>query len=601
MSNWLVIASIAQFIFGTSALADKFLLREPSLNPVRYTFWIGVLGLAALLLIPFGLIPSSLTTLLLALAAGAVFIFQMYFYFLALSKGEASTILLFIGALSPIATLVFSALLIDSTLRPYQFIAFLLLIAGGWVLFLVGRSPIRKAVFLPAVASAILFGLSTTLTKAVFLETNFVTGFMAIKLGAALMVFLALLSPALRRDIAVSESGVTPKNRLYYLGNRAYAGGGSILINYAILLGAPALVDATYSLQFIVLFLGGWLLLKERFRGLVLLGKITAVVIVGLGILWLTVGDYLSATAPNPSRPVTWGITFSQKFSSDFGMDWKRNYDAILDDLKPSRLRLVAYWDIIEPSREQFNFADLDYQMEKAQSRNVGVILAAGQKTPRWPECHGPDWTMQLEPAKRQEAFETFLKRVVERYRTNTSLIYWQVENEPFLPFGECPTISAEMLEREIALVRSLDSAHPIIVTDSGELSLWYRAAKRGDLFGTTMYRRTHSNTFGQLDYHLPPEFFRIKEKTVRMLLGNTDKRFIVIELAAEPWLKKQLYETTPEEQLKVFDLPFFQDTVSYAKATGFDEYYFWGAEWWYWMKETQHHPEFWEYAKTLF
>ena len=54
-----------------------------------------------------------------------------------------------------------------------------------------------------------------------------------------------------------------------------------------------------------------------------------------------------------------------------------------------------------------------------------------------------------------------------------------------------------------------------------------------------------------------------------------------------------------PEEQLKSFELDFFKDTIEYAKLTGFDEYYLWGAEWWYYMKVNER-PEFWEEAKKL-
>jgi len=44
-----------------------------------------------------------------------------------------------------------------------------------------------------------------------------------------------------------------------------------------------------------------------------------------------------------------------------------------------------------------------------------------------------------------------------------------------------------------------------------------------------------------------------------------------------------------------------FKENIAYAKTAGFSENYFWGAEWWYWMKEKQNHPEFWNYAKELF
>ena len=42
-----------------------------------------------------------------------------------------------------------------------------------------------------------------------------------------------------------------------------------------------------------------------------------------------------------------------------------------------------------------------------------------------------------------------------------------------------------------------------------------------------------------------------------------------------------------------------FISTIDYAKQTGFSEYYWWGAEWWYYLKQNGH-PEYWDKVKEL-
>lgn len=74
----------------------------------------------------------------------------------------------------------------------------------------------------------------------------------------------------------------------------------------------------------------------------------------------------------------------------------------------------------------------------------------------------------------------------------------------------------------------------------------------------------------------------------------------IVIELGLEPWTEEELSKTEPQKQLQLFNLNDFQNSVEYAKAAGFDTYYLWGAEWWYWMKTAHNDPRFWETAKNL-
>jgi len=56
-----------------------------------------------------------------------------------------------------------------------------------------------------------------------------------------------------------------------------------------------------------------------------------------------------------------------------------------------------------------------------------------------------------------------------------------------------------------------------------------------------------------------------------------------------------------PVDKKGVVDLDFFKNTVDYAKAANFGEYYLWGAEWWFWLKVKHNMPEFWDFAKIIF
>ena len=44
----------------------------------------------------------------------------------------------------------------------------------------------------------------------------------------------------------------------------------------------------------------------------------------------------------------------------------------------------------------------------------------------------------------------------------------------------------------------------------------------------------------------------------------------------------------------KTFNDATLREHVEYAQRTGFDEFYLWGVEWWYWIK-LQGHPEVWD------
>lgn len=597
--TWLLVAILAQIVLGTSAVFDKFLLRRKFFDPLVYTFWLGLLGIFALIILPFGFELLSLNTIAIAIIAGVLFVLAMLFLFYALDYSEASATLPVIGGFSPVFTLIIGYFLMGSFLGFGELSAFFFLVLGGIVLFLVEKKEFRFLSFIFITASALSFGLSNVLSKIVFQAGPFIPGFVWIKIGGVIFVLFLLLRKSFRQRIFSSSRQAKTKYHFLYFANRAYAGAGSILVYFAISLAHPAIVDATQSLKYIVIFFCAWLLLKERFKGKILAGKIIATIFITFGILWLGLVNYSRNIPINPVQNIEWGVTFSAKFSRQLGLNWQKNFEAIINELKPDKIRLMAYWDEIEKEKNNYNFSDLDWQLKEAEESNTKIILVVGMKVPRWPECHIPDWANSISIDEREKELQEYLREVVKRYQKYLILEAWQVENEPFLLFGQCPKRGKNFLSNEIALIKTIDSVHPIIVTDGGEFGLWYKAAKNGDIFGTTMYRRVYNKFFGYIDYHLPTGFFILKERLIRFLLGDYDKKFIVIELAAEPWMQKQIYETPISEQFKFFDYNFFKDTISYAKETGFNEYYLWGAEWWYYLK-INGHPEIWEEAKKL-
>ncbi len=310
---------------------------------------------------------------------------------------------------------------------------------------------------------------------------------------------------------------------------------------------------------------------------------------------------YLLSRAPiyKPDQ-IDFGVTFSKQEALDLGLDWKKVFLSIFEDLGVKKIRLSAYWNEIEPKEGVWNWTDTDWQIKTAGDYNASIILAVGGRLPRWPECHFPAWAEDASAEARDAQLLNYIKETVNRYKNEKQIYAWQVENEPFLPhFGECPPLDTSFLDKEIALVRSLDS-RPIVITDSGELSLWFSAAERADIFGTSLYRNTYSKTLGMyVHYPIAPWFFRLKKNVVNLFAHP--KKWIVIELQAEPWAPVPFQDITEQERDRTMDDQKFHQILSYARQTGFREFYLWGVEWWYWEKQTQNNPKLWNDAKLLF
>lgn len=294
-------------------------------------------------------------------------------------------------------------------------------------------------------------------------------------------------------------------------------------------------------------------------------------------------------------------MSFNTPYARELGLEWKESYDAILDDLGVRHLRLAAHWPMIEPIPGTYNFTELDYQINRAEEVGASVVLAIGRRLPRWPECHIPDWARTLEMEEYNAALLVYMEQVLERYKTSPAVIWWQVENEPFLEvfaFEHCGKLDTELLDIEIALVRTLDPTRPILITDSGNLGRWADAYSRGDIFGTSVYVHLWNPELGPLKTVLPGWFYRVKDNFMALIYG--EKPSVLIELSVEPWLIEPIAEAPLEVQFSRMDLQKFEDILKYAEETHFDTQYLWGAEWWYWL-HLQGRSEMWERGKRLY
>lgn len=326
--------------------------------------------------------------------------------------------------------------------------------------------------------------------------------------------------------------------------------------------------------------------------------KFKMLLLILLAIFLIVAGFFFIGTPPK-AKEVVFGVSFSQKHAQKLDLDWKESFLALLDDLKVKNIKLITHWDLIEEYQDNFYFDDLDWQIEETEKRRAEIILVIGMKTGRWPECHIPQWAKSLDKKQQQERILKLIEKIVLRYQENPSIVVWQIENEPLFPFGECPFRDKNFLKKEISLVKSLDlTKRPVLISDSGEFSLWINAAMLGDIVGTTIYKTAWFKEMGvYVNYPFPAIFYWRKAQFVKKIFG---KDVICVELQAEPWCKNLLYDCSLEEQQKTMGLERFKYNIEFAKNTGLNEFYLWGSEWWYWLKKKQNQADIWQEAKKL-
>lgn len=298
--NGPLVAIIAQGLIGISLIWDKVLLKTPGTrNLFSYVFWLGAMSVFGVILVPFGYNSPSFRVIWLAFVTGIVHLTGVFFYYMALKRGEASETLAVMGGLSPVATAAIGFGLLSKQMTGAQLLGFALMASGGFVMFLSEKLPLRS-LLPPVLLAAGLLGLVNVLQKVVYDQTNFVSGYVWFTIGTFVGALGLLLRQSWRRQIFEESGQDEPRNRFWYFVNRFLSGVGSFLIFYAISLAHPAIVDAISGVRYAVIFLGALLLtklrpawLQEKFHGWQLVSKAmaTCLVVAGLVLVGLSKGN----------------------------------------------------------------------------------------------------------------------------------------------------------------------------------------------------------------------------------------------------------------------------------------------------------------------
>lgn len=277
---------------------------------------------------------------------------------------------------------------------------------------------------------------------------------------------------------------------------------------------------------------------------------------------------------------IVWGTTFSQKYCAELGLDWREVYQRMLAELPFTTIRLCAYWDLIEPAKDKYDFADLDWQIAQAGQRGIKITLALGRKVPRWPEYHEPSWALSRNGKYLHACTLKMISKVIKRYRGNPAVVAFQIENEPFWNFGptKFPLHYADV-QAEVELARKLTSK-PLVMTDTGEWSDWSQCAKLADRVGVNIYPITYRDD-KYVHYRVSAfSFFRKGQR----FKEKYDRALFVSELQAEPWGPGVVQDLPESEWSKSISVQKLRHNMRLARRAGFDEVWLWGVEWWYYL-----------------
>jgi hypothetical protein len=320
-----------------------------------------------------------------------------------------------------------------------------------------------------------------------------------------------------------------------------------------------------------------------------------------------------------PRRSTQLGISFRPPQVEALGLDMLTTLRTLLK-YQFQVIRLGAYWNRIEPEPDQFQPQELDLLVDAAEQAGKQIILCVGPlKTFSYPEFFVPAHHLK-QPLREGALVEPnahplliaaaieFVRRIVERYRSRSSVVAWQVEHEAVDPLGmeHSWRLAAAFVAKEVEAVRVADPTRPIVMTGFLPTSLpvrlqqWWRTRDQGDslsvaqrladIVGIDYYPRHALVGIGGMTLYLDGSKGLWQQRRQRQLFAwarTHGRRLMITEGQAEPWETVTtppnphglaMYSCMPEHVIENYN-----QCRRWARRADFplDAYLFWGAEYW--------------------
>lgn len=292
---WLTAIIFSYLFFALASLGDKIVLAGPS-KPKSYTFFVGLLSLVSVVIIPFVefSFPSGIGLGYIILEA-IVYVAGLYAMFYALDKFDVSKVISVIGATQPVVIALLSVLYWGyQEIKGNEVLAFIILLTGSVLISIDKNLKIDRKALAMSLITAILFSLDFIFTKFVYMEMSFWQGFIWMRIFSFIFVLVFLFDRGFRKELKEDNSGFSKKTGLLFITAQIFGGLANILQSLAISL-VPitylAIMNSMKGLQYVFLFILVVLfsiflpkVLKEELSKRIIIQKIISILLIGLGL-----------------------------------------------------------------------------------------------------------------------------------------------------------------------------------------------------------------------------------------------------------------------------------------------------------------------------
>jgi uncharacterized membrane protein len=302
--HWLTFALAGYFFNAVTALFDKFLLAGRIKEPVVYAFFVSILSLFAVVLVPFGFQPIPWQTVVVFVISGVLFLYGLVAFYNAVKRSEISRVAPLVGItislIAGVASLAFGPVA-NPSFSPTHFFSLLLLLSGAFLIAF--DLPLKKndALMKSTLLAGALMALSLIFLKTGYRNADFVNGLLWSRLGFILGGLSLFIIPEYRHAILENTRHFSSSNRrdvttgMLFVLNKIFGAIATFFLTYATFLGPVTFIQALNGVQYaFVLALALPLafyypkIFEEKLYFWDWFQKGMAIILIGLG-MWLAV------------------------------------------------------------------------------------------------------------------------------------------------------------------------------------------------------------------------------------------------------------------------------------------------------------------------
>ena len=271
----------------------------------------------------------------------------------------------------------------------------------------------------------------------------------------------------------------------------------------------------------------------------------------------------------------------------------------LLGGLGAKHVRISVEWSQVEPRPGEFDFRLIDALLAEADRSGASVLLGVGVKAQRHPEFYIPDWVMAKanlsgdheidhDPYLREQAL-AMVNAVVAHIASSPAIEAWTADNEPYVPSLRAQDwqLSREFVRLERNAIRANDPQRRIIAINHAQHFVfdrrWKDALADGEALAASFYPFRNYEILGH-NYVVPiAELGPIAPNYAAQARAAhaAGKPFWLTEMQAEPWVDEDIRLVGPGDPSPNLTVANFHKNIDYARRSGADRVYLWGAEWW--------------------